>query len=66
MRTPHLTYHAKEYALILQQMNESLEFNVLKAAENAAPVLETGCTAVGDGACRAASAQQFGMRWPRA
>lgn len=48
----HLTYHAKEYALILQQMNESLEFNVLKAAENAALVLETGCTAVGDGACR--------------
>ncbi len=48
----HLTYHAGEYALILQQMNESLEFNTLKAAENAARILETGCTAVGDGACR--------------
>ena len=48
----HLTYHAKEYALILQQMNESLEFNTLKAAENAKMILETGCTAVGDGACR--------------
>ena len=48
----HLTYHAKEYALILQQMNESLEFNALKAAENAKMILETGCTAVGDGACR--------------
>lgn len=48
----HLTYHAKEYALILQQMNESVEFNTLKAAENAKLILETGCTAVGDGACR--------------
>ena len=48
----HLTYHAKEYALILQQMNESLEFNTLKAAENAKLILESGCTAVGDGACR--------------
>lgn len=48
----HLTYHAKEYALILQQMNESLEFNTLKAAESAKLILESGCTAVGDGACR--------------
>lgn len=48
----HLTYHAKEYALILQQMNECLEFNTLKAAESAKMILETGCTAVRDGACR--------------
>ena len=30
----HLTYHAKEYALILQQMNESLEFNVSIGVQN--------------------------------
>jgi imidazolonepropionase-like amidohydrolase len=48
----HLTYHAGEYALILQQMNETLEMNTVKAVENARTILATGCTAIGDGACR--------------
>ena len=48
----HLTYHKSEYALILQQMNESLELNTIKAVENARVILETGCTAIGDGGCR--------------
>ena len=48
----HVTYHAGEYGLLLQQMNESLEFNAIKAAENATAILATGCTAVGDGGCR--------------
>ena len=48
----HLTYHRSEYGLILQQMNESLELNTVKAVENAAMILDTGCTAIGDGACR--------------
>ena len=48
----HLTYHRSEYGLILQQMNESLELNTIKAVENAGMILDTGCTAIGDGACR--------------
>jgi imidazolonepropionase-like amidohydrolase len=48
----HLTYHAGEYALLAQQMVESLEFNTLKAAQNARHVLETGCTTIGDGGSR--------------
>jgi imidazolonepropionase-like amidohydrolase len=48
----HLTYHVSEYGLMLQQMNESLEMNALKAAESARVILETGCTAIGDGASR--------------
>ncbi|MCY4086379.1 MAG: amidohydrolase family protein [Actinomycetia bacterium] len=48
----HLTYHRSEYALILQQMNESLELNTIKAVESAGMILDMGCTAIGDGACR--------------
>lgn len=48
----HVTYHAGEYGLLLQQMNEPLEFNAIKAAVNATTILETGCTAIGDGGCR--------------
>lgn len=48
----HLTYHAGEYALILQQMNETLEMNTVRAVKNARTILATGCTAIGDGACR--------------
>jgi imidazolonepropionase-like amidohydrolase len=48
----HLTYHRGEHALILQQLNETLEMNTLRAAENARLILETGCTAIGDGASR--------------
>ncbi len=48
----HLTYHVSEYALILQQMNELLEMTAIKATQNARMILETGCTAIGDGGCR--------------
>jgi imidazolonepropionase-like amidohydrolase len=48
----HVTYHGGEYGLLLQQMNETLEFNAIMAAQNAATILETGCTAIGDGGCR--------------
>lgn len=48
----HLTYHRHEYSLILQQMNESLELNTLSASANAKHIVEAGCTALGDGACR--------------
>lgn len=48
----HLTYHAREYALILQQMNETLEMNTVHAVESARAILATGCTAIGDGAGR--------------
>jgi imidazolonepropionase-like amidohydrolase len=48
----HLTYHANEYGLILQQMNETLEFNTIKATESAGIILDTGCTAIGDGGSR--------------
>jgi imidazolonepropionase-like amidohydrolase len=48
----HLTYHAGEYALILQQMNETLEMNTVRAVDNARTILATGCTAIGDGAAR--------------
>ncbi len=48
----HLTYHAGEYALILQQMNETLEMNTVHAVESARAILATGCTAIGDGAGR--------------
>ncbi len=48
----HLTYHAGEYALILQQMNETLEMNTVQAVESARTILATGCTAIGDGAGR--------------
>lgn len=50
----HITYHRDEYSLILQQMTESLESNTLTAAANARHILEGGCTAIGDGACRGA------------
>lgn len=48
----HLTYHSGEYGLLLQQMNEPLEFNAIKAVESAEHILSTGCTAIGDGGSR--------------
>jgi imidazolonepropionase-like amidohydrolase len=48
----HLTYHVSEYALILQEMNEPLEMTAVKATQNARLILESGCTAIGDGGCR--------------
>lgn len=48
----HLAYHADEYALILQQMNESLEATTIRAVDNARRILAMGCTAIGDGGGR--------------
>lgn len=60
----HLTYHKGEYALLLQQMLEPLEFNTLKAGEAAEHILTTGCTAIGDGGTRGsiASAVRDGVK----
>jgi imidazolonepropionase-like amidohydrolase len=48
----HLTYHYSEYRLLLQQLNESLEMNTIKAIQSAKIILETGCTAIADGGSR--------------
>lgn len=48
----HLTYHSGEYGLLLQQMNEPLEFNAIKAVQSAEHILSTGCTGIGDGGSR--------------
>ncbi len=48
----HLTYHSKEFGLILQQLTESLELNTIRAVQNAQLILQTGCTAIGDGGTR--------------
>ena len=48
----HLSYHVSTYALNMREMTETLETNTIKATENARTILETGCTAIGDGACR--------------
>jgi len=48
----HLTYHAKEQSRMMQQMTETIELNTVRAALNAKQILETGCTAIGDGGTR--------------
>lgn len=48
----HLTYSKNEFSLILQQMNETVEFNTLGASWNANLILQKGCTAIGDGGTR--------------
>ena len=48
----HLTYSKNEFSLILQQMNETVEFNTLGASWNANLILSKGCTAIGDGGTR--------------
>ena len=48
----HLSYHESTWALNMREMNESLELNTIKAIQNAKTILDTGCTAIGDGACR--------------
>lgn len=48
----HLTYHGDQPNVWQLEFEESVELNTLKAARNAAHVLQTGFTAIGDGGCR--------------
>jgi imidazolonepropionase-like amidohydrolase len=48
----HLTYHAEEQSRMLQQMTETIEMNTIRAVLNAKQILDTGCTAIGDGGSR--------------
>jgi len=48
----HVSYHKSTWALNMREMTESLETNTIKAVENARIILESGCTAIGDGGSR--------------
>lgn len=48
----HLTYHGDQPNVWQLEFEESVELNTLKAARNAARILQTGFTAIGDGGCR--------------
>jgi imidazolonepropionase-like amidohydrolase len=48
----HVAYHISDYALNLREMTESVELNTIKAATNAKTILQSGCTAIGDGGSR--------------
>ena len=48
----HLTYHGDQPNVWQLEFEESVELNTLKAARNAAHILHTGFTAIGDGGCR--------------
>ena len=48
----HLTYHRKAKAARLRDIFMTLETNTIKAIENAQTILDTGCTAIGDGGTR--------------
>jgi imidazolonepropionase-like amidohydrolase len=48
----HLTYHGDQPNVWQLEFEESIELNTLKAARNAAHVLQTGFTSIGDGGCR--------------
>jgi imidazolonepropionase-like amidohydrolase len=48
----HLTYHGDQPNVWQLEFEESVELNTLKAARNAAHILATGFTAIGDGGCR--------------
>ena len=48
----HLTYHGDQPNVWQLEFEESVELNTLKAARNAAHILQTGFTAIGDGGCR--------------
>jgi imidazolonepropionase-like amidohydrolase len=48
----HLTYHGDQPNVWQLEFEESVELNALKAARNAAHILKTGFTAIGDGGCR--------------
>lgn len=48
----HLTYHGDQPNVWQLEFEESVELNTLKAARNAAHILHTGFTSIGDGGCR--------------
>jgi imidazolonepropionase-like amidohydrolase len=48
----HLTYHGDQPNVWQLEFEESVELNTLKAARNAAHILRTGFTSIGDGGCR--------------
>lgn len=48
----HLTYHTVEPNVWVLEHVESVELNTLRAADNAAHVLDCGFTSIGDGGCR--------------
>ncbi|MBI3966193.1 MAG: amidohydrolase family protein [Chloroflexi bacterium] len=48
----HLTYHSTHASAFTIELEESVELNTIKATVNARRILETGVTAIGDGACR--------------
>jgi imidazolonepropionase-like amidohydrolase len=48
----HLTYHAERPNVWVLETQESVELNTLYAARNAAHILATGVTTIGDGGCR--------------
>jgi imidazolonepropionase-like amidohydrolase len=48
----HLTYHGDQPNVWQLEFEESVELNTLKAARNAAHILKTGFTSIGDGGCR--------------
>jgi imidazolonepropionase-like amidohydrolase len=48
----HLTYHGDQPNVWQLEFEESVELNTLKAARNAAQILATGFTSIGDGGCR--------------
>jgi imidazolonepropionase-like amidohydrolase len=48
----HLTYHEERPDVWALERQESVELNALFAARNAARVLATGFTSIGDGGCR--------------
>lgn len=48
----HVSYHVSTWALNMREMTETLEANTIKAVENARTILESGCTAIGDGGSR--------------
>jgi imidazolonepropionase-like amidohydrolase len=48
----HLTYHAERPNVWALETQESVELNTLFAARNAARILATGITTIGDGGCR--------------
>ena len=48
----HLTYHGDQPNVWQLEFEESVELDTLKAARNAAHILQTGFTSIGDGGCR--------------
>ena len=48
----HVDYDSTEWSNRLRDLFWTLETNTIKAVANAKTIIETGCTAIGDGGCR--------------